>query len=482
MLSRIKKIISCPADLIAVYLFTVYPYVRFNTGWPARKFYLTVVFLIAMLWELIRLIRRRDLACLRADGVSVLSLALGASLCLTAVFSKYGYLACDPKHSEEGAVIWCVYIAIFLLFRRQYAPKRSHLLLFLLSGYVQCLLVIINLCVYNLFGPNCSLYGNYNILGSAMSLFYALNLFMLTDEDDKTVRFIHYVLAFFFSVGLILCRSDNTLLCVAAMLGVLPFLKKITAAVLKKLLKLAGLVFLAMAAVHLLAFLPAYERGGLASTLLSLALGLSPVLTGALGILLFALQALLPKDAPLPRLTKSLRIAVIGILLLVTVCLILVNCFGISFGPADSILLLDDSWGTRRGQIWRFCLRTYREFSTPLQKVFGAGINSTPYLTWDFMPELANGYCTAHNIFIQWLLEGGIIGLLLFCLFLFFSLKGCLKSGNKYKALALGMVTVILASSAVTAASPDITPFLFVFLSLCAAKEKSAETAAVPAE
>lgn len=476
MLSKIKELVSSPADLIAVYLFTVYHYVRFNVGWPARKFYLTVVFLIAMVWELILLIRKCRSICFRTDAVSLISVALGVSIVLTAVFSKYGYRAYDPNNSEEGAVIWCVYLAVFLLFRREYVPKKSHLTLFLISGYVECLLIIINACVHNLFGRNASLYGNLNIVGQAMSVFYTVNLMMLADEDDRSMCLIHYILAFFFTLGLILSRSDNTLLCMATLLGVLPFLRTVTVDLLKKLIKLAALLLFSFAVMHFAVRLPVFQsNSSLSCVLLDLSKNLSPVLTVSSGCALFALQAFIGGEGSLFRLTKALRAAIILIIIMVTVCFLLSNFAGVSLGRADHIFRIDDSWGTKRGFLWRFSLLTFREYATPLQKLFGAGMNSSPYFVWDFHPEIIGPmFFTPHNFILQWLLEGGLIGLCLFCLFCFFSMKDALKRGG-CRALALCGVAVILSGWLVTVPSPDITPFFIVFLAVCSAPSQKTE-------
>lgn len=479
MLSKARHIISSPADLIAVYLFTVYHYVRLNSGWPARKFYLTVIFLLAAVWEVIRLIRSHQLPHLRLDAMSCITLLLGVSIVLPAVFSKYGYLAYDPKHLEEGAVIWCVYLAIFLLFRKEYVPKKAHLLMLLISGYIECLLVIIHSCVYNIYGANASCYGNPNLLGLGMSIVYALNLLMLADEQDRTMCLIHYILAFFFSIGMILSRSDNTLLCIAALLGILPFLRRITADLLKKLLRLVSVLLLSMAVVHLLVLLPSFQGNKTGCVLLALSWRFSPLLTTAAGLLIFVFQMLISEGNHLLRLTQILRVCVIVLMILVMICLLLANFAGVSFGVADKIFRINDAWGTGRGRIWRVCLFAFREFATPLQKLFGTGINSTPYFTYDFIPKIVNTmkayYCTPHNFLLQWLMEGGVIGLVLFCGFCFMALRNGLKRNECCQMLAAGVVTVILAGWLVTVHSPDITPYFIVFLAICAAPEKSGE-------
>ena len=136
-------------------------------------------------------------------------------------------------------------------------------------------------------------------------------------------------------------------------------------------------------------------------------------------------------------------------------------------------IAFDDYWGSERGQIWRICLLAFLKFATPLQKLFGTGINSTPFFTWDYDPKnvstmLAN-YCTPHNFLLQWLIEGGIFGLGLFCLFCFLALKVAFKCKSIYHLLSSVMVIVILAGWLVTVHSPDITPYFIVFLAICAA-------------
>ena len=480
MLSKIRNLISSPADLIALYLFTIYHYVRCNIGWPARKFYLTAICIIAFGWELIRLVRSRRLIRerrpirSRPDRITLITLLLGASIILTAVFSPYGKWAYDPDNVEEGALIWTVYLFIFLLMREEYHPKKAHLILYLISGYIECFLVIINNCIINIFGNNIAIYGNPNLLGLGMALLYSLNLFMLINESDPSTCLIHYILAFFFSIGLILCRSDNTLLCIMTLLALLPFLLQITADRLKKLLILSALLLLGMAAVHLLSKLPYKSQYSVTCLLMDLSLKISPVLTAASGIVFLVIQALIPQKCSFPRLTKNLRISVIVILSVLVVGIVLANVAGVSFGAANRILRIDDSWGTSRGYVWRCCLHAFGNFATPLQKIFGTGINSTPYFTWDHIREmvatLPQNFCTPHNFLIQSLLEGGILGLILICLFIYLPLQNGIKHKNCSKTLSAAMAAVILAGLLVTVPSPDITPYLIVFLAVCAAK------------
>lgn len=478
MFSRVRCIVSSPSDLIAAYLFTVYHYVRYSAGWQARKFYLTVVFLIALIWEAIRLIRNHRFPRISLDTISIITLLLGISIVLTTAFSDYAYMNDDRYYPEEGTVIWCVYLAMFLLFRREYVPKKIHFLLFLVSGWIECILVIINTCFYDLFGLNSSVYGNYNLLGMGMSLMYALNLLLIVEEKNVKICIFHYILAFFYSIGLIFSRSENALLCLAALVGILPFVKIITSDLLKKMLRLAALILFAMAAVNLLSRFPTYRQEIRNScVLLRLSLRLYPALTFAFGLVFFGLQMLIPENSPFPDLTKFFRGCVIVFLLVIVISFLIVNLFGISFGVLDEMLRIDDSWGSLRGLVWRVCILTFRNYTTPLQKLFGIGINSTPYFTWDYYPDLIGimnqRYCTPHNFIIQWLMEGGFFGLTLFVLFCILPLKECFTRSGSFIRLSLVMVTVILAGSLVTVPSPDITPYFIVFLAICASSVKA---------
>jgi len=98
-----------------------------------------------------------------------------------------------------------------------------------------------------------------------------------------------------------------------------------------------------------------------------------------------------------------------------------------------------------RLRLWRYALERFEKRSL-FSKMFGTGIGSARYYT------VPNENVEAHNVPLKFLLEGGIIGLLIYFVFIIMLIKFALRAGAKYpQFLALGFSTtaaIIIASIA----------------------------------
>lgn len=483
MRQKLKSFISSPADLLVLYIFSLFQFLDFGYSWSRRKLCLILVFCFVLLWQLIIfLVRRREHPLCRPGWFGSTELAvliLLADIIIAPSLSWYGDHALDYQYPEEGVIIWAAYLFIFLLLKKTYRPKKSHLLVFLLCGYVECLLVLINTCAYSLFGyhSHASNFANYNMLAMAVTMYYAVNTALLLDEKDSSQRMLHWFFAFFFSIGLIFSRSDSVLLSMAVFIFSLPFLRRITAGTFRRLLRLLSLLLFAMCAVHLLSFLPTYRTDIKASGLLLVWSLRLPVWVPAAGGCLFLLLSFLPSDEE-KDLTKPVRRCA-GILPSAAVLFVVfVSVSGAVLGEkAANVFSLSGSWGTGRGKIWEACLGVYSGYYTFLEKLIGTGLNTVrPNITYS-SPKYVNiineGYLYAHNFLLQWLLEGGIVGLLCFLYICYFSLRSAVRKGSRLSLVAVFTVITYLAGMLVTINTPDITPFFIVFLGICAAEKDS---------
>ena len=103
-----------------------------------------------------------------------------------------------------------------------------------------------------------------------------------------------------------------------------------------------------------------------------------------------------------------------------------------------------ESGGTHRIDIWAQGIDLFVKGSF-LQKVFGYGI-STTRLT--FIEEGYYYQLVMHNIFLETLVEIGVLGLIVYCYMIFYFLKEAFKNNDKFSfAVIIGMIVMSISTS-----------------------------------
>ena len=87
--------------------------------------------------------------------------------------------------------------------------------------------------------------------------------------------------------------------------------------------------------------------------------------------------------------------------------------------PFDSFLLFNDSWGSSRGYIWKMSLDLFGEGSV-FDKLLGLGAQGygfayLEYVTRNPHPGYSLPYYDVHNMYLHYMIEYGIIGLISAC-------------------------------------------------------------------
>ena len=139
-------------------------------------------------------------------------------------------------------------------------------------------------------------------------------------------------------------------------------------------------------------------------------------------------------------------------------------------GIAGKYLVIDSDWGSDRGKIWAHVFNMFREF-TPLRKLIGGGSGCIAAYDKDLRIFPDAILDSAHNEYLNILVNSGILGLTACFGFLIFSILNALKSQNAYKyALLLGMLSY-MAQAAVNIAQPMTTPLFVTAAALIAAED-----------
>lgn len=116
--------------------------------------------------------------------------------------------------------------------------------------------------------------------------------------------------------------------------------------------------------------------------------------------------------------------------------------------PFDSFLLFNDSWGSSRGFIWKSSIKIFQE-SSLFDKLFGCGAQGYVYRFED-LHNRYNLYCfynDAHNMYLHYMIEYGIIGLISACSLFIYRAKMILTDTDYFfKIKGIALITAMISA------------------------------------
>lgn len=149
-------------------------------------------------------------------------------------------------------------------------------------------------------------------------------------------------------------------------------------------------------------------------------------------------------------------------------------------GDWEKTLRFSDAWGTHRGVMWNRSLKAFGDFNI-FQKLFGTGPETFYYTFTPYFPDLweygDSSTDAAHNEYINYLLNIGIVGLASYLAFTGGALVRGFRAAKK-NPLALVFASAIvayMAQAVVNIALPIATPLFIIFVSLCEATARQAK-------
>lgn len=162
------------------------------------------------------------------------------------------------------------------------------------------------------------------------------------------------------------------------------------------------------------------------------------------------------------------------LLLLIFVAFFDVNILGRynRYGKIANLLLINDTWGTNRGFIWKKAIQLYHGF--PLHhKLFGYGPNTFAILStktiYSEMLEIAGTYYdSVHNEYLHYLVTIGPFGLISYIIIFFSGIRQLLdfRSCNPYAlAIAFGIICYMV-QAIVNINVPLVAPMVWLLLSI----------------
>lgn len=180
-------------------------------------------------------------------------------------------------------------------------------------------------------------------------------------------------------------------------------------------------------------------------------------------------------DKPLPSAVKTAVISVISLVAVILIALI------VYFSLIDTktelsgfmkFLRFDEKWGTHRGYFWIRSFDVFKDMNI-LQKLFGTGPESYYFSFSPYFGELLDKFGdsstnAAHNVYINYLITHGIIGLGAYLAFVGSSIALTVKRAkeNPLALVFLGVIIAYAAQDFVNIANPVNTPWFIAFIAL----------------
>lgn len=411
---------------------------------------------------------------------------LGASL-FSVLFSEYRVEAFLGSAGRSMGFCFVLLLAgLYYMVSRNYIVHEGAML-----GYFAVFLIVAFLAFLQFFGVNIfglydgvtqqtidnyySTIGNINVVSSYICLCVPFIMYAFCFTTRIWKRCMLFVLCFFGFCFLVIANSDSGYLGICAafwMLGIFLTRKR------KYFHKLLFLGSAFLFSTRFVCFLSrTFETKELSP--LAILLGESDIILIiavallVLGILLINVRI----SRPVMGFIKTLFIVVPIVLVLVLVGVIVyysVYDTKTDLGELKNYLRFNDSWATGRGQIWRMTMESYSDFPI-IRKLFGCGPDTLVLVLKDRFGEemLKRGALAdnAHNEFMNYLVNHGIVGLGFYISIVAVALRNCYlkrENGMLYKGLFL-VIFSYLCQSVVNISQPLTTPFFFVlvFISCC---------------
>ncbi|MDO4439414.1 MAG: O-antigen ligase family protein [Eubacteriales bacterium] len=423
---------------------------------------------------------------------------------ISTVFSKWQYEAFWGNMGRyQGLFLWIWYAASYVLISRFFRFKKVYIDIFLIAGALLAAFAVTDYFQLDIFGWQAAIadakvrtdfsstIGNVNSLTAVLGMYLGVSALMFVSEKKHGKTIFYYFITALMFMALAAAQSDNAVLGIALLFGLLPFFAwKTKGGLLRYFMLLAVFV----ASLCLLGSLTSLHGAVIHEAAFGVLLVLANKAKSLLGILLLVLificiliDAMILFEARRGNktivscmqetLSRNFRIAW-GILCLAFFILLAMMFYDANhgghpefFAPLSNIFIFDDNWGTFRGYNWKMLLGYMGDFSL-FNKLFGAGPESYGiytkvydyYSTIDFMKQTID---SPHNEFLQYLFCTGILGvityyggLLIACVKMLFSKFSGISSAFAFAVL------MYTAQSLINISVPVATPLAIVLLAI----------------
>lgn len=171
------------------------------------------------------------------------------------------------------------------------------------------------------------------------------------------------------------------------------------------------------------------------------------------------------------QLRKFIRGLIAVFFVMITVLTILVNINKVvSLGFLDNYFKFTNDWGTGRGYVWNWCFTIFKEGNI-INKLFGfgpgvCGIKLLAQYGNEMRYSLGYYFTTAHNEFLEILLNTGFLGLLSYSMAILATISRNLKNRDYFHIIFTVGIIAYAVQSMFIVLQPVVVPMFFIFLGI----------------
>lgn len=415
-----------------------------------------------------------------------------------ALFGPNLFVGSTVHSRNNGLLLLLMYTLMYFVITRNYVQKDYVFVVYLVTSSIIALLTVLNFFYIDPFGlldgydeatiaDFGSTLGNKNIIAAFMCVFLPIAVMLFVISLNKVVRVTAGIAIVFAYTGLLCADSTSDLLGLFVIIPVMAIFCARSFNYLRRYLLALTILFASGKLLWVFALIIGDHNKGfefMQEFLIYNKLTFLPIfICCAVSLLMLAFEKKIAAHYPAKAITFTFVILFcIGIIaaLVLFIHFSFFDC-ETDIGNFKKLLRFDDYWGTHRGFMWRVGLEEFAKFK-PLQLLFGTGPDTAYYVFEPHFEELLERFgdgstdCV-HNEYINYLLTQGVLGLAAYLGVMISVITRSIKTAKKNPMTLVFISAVIcyLAQSTVNLYNPIVTPFLFIFLSLAEAVNRSEE-------
>ena len=508
-----------------------FPFITFANGYRAirhQKYYFFMIITAAALIVQIMLLLTKTAAERKAANpekrrlTNLLSftdwavLAFVLSCAVSTVFSPYLEMALTGESAfggrNNGLLLMLTYAAIYFMLTRCYRYREYVFLAMAIVNGLICLLAVLNGFYHDPLGmlepfrtgtteADIRVYenfmttiGNKNMFSSHLCVTLPVLITLFVHTKKWWCKAVYLASAAVGAMAVIVCDSDSVVLGLGAFVAVylVVYVRRLDR--LRQFLLALTVMLLSVKLLRWFSYLGGDRYKDLTALPCKLMFSNKTfLLIGALAVLTAALYAVslrfpkrvLPKAVPvvLASLMGAAVLAGVGVIVYFTAFDTKTD-----LGSWERLLRYGDAWGTHRGFMWNRSLEAFKDYNF-FQKLFGTGPETFYYTFSPYFGELYERFGdgstdAAHNEYINYLMNIGIVGLLSYLAFTGSALVRGFRAA-KHNPIALvfaSAVVAYMAQAVVNISVPIAAPLCIIFVSLCEATARQTPKTLAPPE
>lgn len=426
-------------------------------------------------------------------------LALVFTCAVSTIFSAYKEMAFfgeidigGTTHGRNnGMLLILVYCAVYFLISRAFRFREYIFVSLAVTSGIVYLLAVLNgfyidpLNMFALFKDDETVWkdflttiGNKNMFSTFICVTLPVSFTMSIHSQKLATRIICLCSAGLGAMAMVVCDSDSAVLGMSAFLAVFLVLYSRHIARLKRYFLGVSVLLLALKLLHLIIQITHAPYKELAAFPYKLMESNTVYAVLIVSVILTALLYALDWKKPGLTLPKAVPVTLTVVLLTGVVSLLVAMIYfsnvdtKTDLGSMERLLRFNKAWGTHRGVMWIDSMKIFGDASL-FEKLFGAGPENFYFKFQPYFPDLyefGDGSTdAAHNEYIQYLINIGIVGL---CSYLAFVGSVTVRAVKTSKSdpivlVYLSAVVAYLAQAVVNIALPIGTPLFIIFLAMC---------------